>query len=435
LLVIVFLLAVVTGGAIMVTGQPGFCNSCHVMNSYYDSWTKSEHANVNCLDCHLQPGFTGYIRGKVNGLAQAVDCMVGRIGTKPRATVKDTSCTRSDCHKIDELKTDKVDYNGIHFTHEKHIGKVIDGIHVACGTCHSHFEGKEHFSVNNDVCFTCHFLGGATAGEKNPVKTSCLQCHDVPNKVIKRGLVKINHAEFVSYQASCEDSCHGKEVTRPSDVSKTVCLGCHDFERDPNMSSQELHETHTENEKVECFACHGDVSHGQKQVSSVTAMMDCRSCHSETHEVQQSIYSTQETQGGHADRVLSPMFLTHVQCTGCHIDKTPIKGEAVASFGRVAKAVPAACDRCHEKGTGAQLIPFWQGSTKKLYDRLSKAVTTLEAREKVLDDGPEKQDIAKRIAVAQSVLNSVSADGSWGVHNFKYTEALLLEAEKVLNNQ
>ena len=236
--------AVATGGAVVVTGQPGFCNSCHIMNPYYDSWAKSGHAEVNCLDCHLQPGFKGYIRGKINGLAQAVDCAVGRVGTKASATVMDASCLRSDCHKMEELKEDKLDYKGVHFAHEKHVGKVVDGINISCGTCHSHFEGDEHFGVNNDVCYTCHFLKGA-GGEERLVETGCLQCHDVPDKVIERGFVKINHAEFVSYQASCEESCHGREITRPSEVSDTVCLGCHDFKREEGMTSLELHESHT----------------------------------------------------------------------------------------------------------------------------------------------------------------------------------------------
>lgn len=432
LLLVFFVGAVATGGAVVVTGQPGFCNSCHIMNTYYASWENSNHKEVNCLDCHLQPGFTGYIRGKINGLAQAVDCAVGRIGTKPNATVKDASCLRSDCHNMEELKEDKLAYKGVHFAHEKHVGKVVDGIHISCGMCHSHFEGEEHFSVNNDVCFTCHFLGGA-GGEDSLVETKCLQCHEVPDKTIERGFVKIDHSEFVSYQASCEESCHGREVTRPSEVEDTVCLSCHPFRREAGMTSDELHESHTAHEKVECFACHGDVVHGQKQVTSVAAMMDCKSCHSETHEVQQSIYSTQEpAEGGHSDRVLSPMFLTHVECTGCHIDRAAKKTASLDSFGRVAKAVPEACDRCHEKGTGAQYVPLWQGGIKSLFDRVSKRIALLEGELKVQTDGPARDDLNRRIQTARSVLESVSADGSWGVHNFKYTEALLLEAEKVL---
>jgi len=32
--------------AVELTGQPGFCNSCHIMHPYYDSWTQSSHADV-----------------------------------------------------------------------------------------------------------------------------------------------------------------------------------------------------------------------------------------------------------------------------------------------------------------------------------------------------------------------------------------------------
>ena len=52
---------------IKVTGTTEFCNSCHIMNDYYASWQTSSHAEVNCLMCHLQPGFSGYVMGKING--------------------------------------------------------------------------------------------------------------------------------------------------------------------------------------------------------------------------------------------------------------------------------------------------------------------------------------------------------------------------------
>ena len=32
------------------------------------------------------------------------------------------------------------------------------------------------------------------------------------------------------------------------------------------------------------------------------------------------------------------------------------------------------------------------------------------------------------------ILKSVESDGSWGVHNFKYAEAMLLEANKILKD-
>jgi nitrate/TMAO reductase-like tetraheme cytochrome c subunit len=420
-------------GAIVVTGQPGFCNSCHIMNTYYDSWKNSSHSNVNCLDCHLQPGFTGYVKGKINGLAQAVDCLVGRVGTKPSATVMDSSCLRPECHRSEELVSRNIDYTGIKFTHNNHVGKDVHGIKISCGTCHSHFEGNEHFSVNNDACFICHFLKSSETG-KSVVQTSCTDCHEVPDKVIKRGLVTINHAEFVSYKASCEDSCHKREIHKTSKVDDNVCLNCHSFSKEQYADSDLLHEAHTAHEKVECFACHGQVSHGQKEVASISVMMDCQNCHSNTHQVQRTIYTTQHPiQAKDTDRILSPMFLVHVECTGCHIEQVAQKSGALDSYGTVAKAVPRACDKCHEEGTGQQYVPFWQGNIKKMHEQVSLKLEQLKARARNTTNEQTVSKLNQSIEQAQSIIESVSADGSWGVHNFKYTEALLLEADKIIS--
>lgn len=433
----ILLLAVIVSffaaGAIVVTGQPGFCNSCHIMNTYYDSWEHSEHSNVNCLDCHLQPGFSGYVKGKINGLAQAVDCMVGRVSTKPSATVKDASCLRSECHSTEELVSTNIDYAGIKFTHNNHIDKDVNGIKISCGTCHSHFEGNEHFTVNNDACYTCHFLKDSETGS-GVVQTGCTDCHEVPNKVIKRGLVTINHAEFVSYKASCEESCHKKDINKTSNVDDNVCLNCHSFSKEQHADSVALHESHTNNEKVECFACHGQVSHGQTEVASISVMMDCQNCHSNTHQVQRTIYTTQHpVQAKDTDRVLSPMFLTHVECTGCHIERVAQKSGVLDSYGTVAKAVPRACDNCHEEGTGNQYIPFWQGKIKKMHEQISRKLQQLKTRARNTTNEQTASKLNQSVEQVQSILESVSADGSWGVHNFKYTEAMLLRADEIVS--
>jgi hypothetical protein len=433
LLLLVILASLFTGVAIEVTGQPGFCNSCHIMNPYYENWKSSAHSNVNCLDCHLQPGFSGYVRGKINGLAQAVDCMVGRVSTKPSATVKDDSCLRAECHGAAEVASKEIDYSGIKFTHKNHISKVVDGISISCGTCHSHFEGDQHFSVNNEACFACHFLRSVRA-DGGPVRTSCQNCHEVPNKVIKRGLVTINHAEFVSYKASCEESCHKNEIQKTSAVDDRICLNCHSFGNQQHADGAELHEAHTAREKVECFACHGQILHGQTAVASLSVMMDCQNCHSDTHQVQRTIYATQHPmQDETTDRVLSPMFLTHVECTGCHIERVQKKSGILDSFGTVAKAVPRACDACHEQGTGQKYVPFWQGQIKAKYEQVRLKVDDLETQTALQANQEGAQRLRGKLEQARLILQSVSADGSWGVHNFKYTEAMLLRAEEIVS--
>lgn len=419
--------------AVEVTGQPGFCNSCHIMNPYYDSWTKSSHAEVTCLNCHLRPGLTGYVKGKINGLAQLVDCVVGRVGTKPNATIVDASCLRSECHATADLPAKTFGCSNIQFAHDKHIDKVVDGIKITCGTCHSRFEGNEHFSVNRDTCFTCHFLGGDTSSTRL-VKTTCQGCHKVPDQVIRRGYVKIDHSEFVSYKANCEESCHKREVRQASRVEETVCLDCHAFPKEADANSIELHAVHTNGHKVECFACHRKVAHGQTQVESVSAMMNCQSCHSDTHQVQRTIYSTQHPlQPKGEDRVLSPMFMTHVECTGCHTERTAKSPGTLDSFGTVARAVPAACDKCHESGTGAKYVPFWQETVKRLYEQVERKVKESEALVAADTNTEHAQELARRVGQARSILDSIRLDGSWGVHNFKYTETLLLEADKMVS--
>jgi len=434
--VVVLVLAVASGGAVVVTGTTGFCNSCHIMNTYYASWQTSGHAEVNCLECHLQPGFSGYVMGKINGLAQAVDCAVGRVGTKPSATVTDSSCLRSGCHSTADLTDDSLEFGGIRFTHTHHIDAEVGGMKVSCGTCHSHFEGEQHFSVSLNACFACHFLGEDTA-ESRLVQTTCQSCHEVPSEVIQRGFVTIDHREFVSYEASCEESCHKREVVKSSQVEDTVCLNCHDYRMVADANTvEELHALHTEGEKIECFSCHGKIEHGQTRVASLSAMMDCQSCHSDTHQVQQTLYSTQHPSGPHEqDRVLSPMFLTHVECTSCHIERTAKAAGTLDSFGTVARATPAACDSCHEDGTGEKYVPYWQGRIKALYEQVSGKVQAFEALAEAQRDAARAEAYRGRAREARSILDSIAADGSWGVHNFKYTETLLLEAEKKVSGE
>lgn len=445
----ILVVVVGTGGfvvaAVEATGQPGFCNSCHIMKPYYDSWTQSSHAEVNCLDCHLRPGLTGLIKGKINGLAQLVDCVVGRVGTKPNATIVDASCLRSDCHATEKLASETFGCDGVRFPHDQHINQIVDGIKITCGTCHSHFEGNDHFRVDRNACFTCHFLGDDTSRGRL-AKTTCQSCHKVPDQVIRRGYVKIDHREFVSYKASCEGACHKREVRYASRVEKTVCLDCHAFAKEADANSIELHTLHTNSEKVECFACHRKVPHGQMQAESVgllSAMMDCQSCHSDTHQAQQAIYRGPPTpdvavegsdthsplQSGGTDRVLSPMFMTHVECTGCHVERTAKAPGVLDSFGTVARAVSAACDNCHPSGTGQKYVPFWQGTVKGLYEQVERKVKEAEALVATGADAEHAQSVQQ----ARSILDSIRAEGSWGVHNFKYTETLLLKADKMVS--
>ena len=132
------------------------------------------------------------------------------------------------------------------------------------------------------------------------------------------------------------------------------------------------------------------------------------------------------------DLVLSPMFLTHVECNGCHIERVGKKSGTLDSLGTVAKAVPKACDNCHEEGTGQRYVPFWQKKIKALYEQINSKLDKLEERARFESNEQLAQKLSDRAGQARSILDSVSSDGSWGVHNLKYTEAMLLKANKMI---
>ena len=421
---------------IHATGTPQFCNSCHIMNPYYDNWKTSSHNDVSCLNCHIPPGVINYAKGKITGLAQAVDCIVGRVGTKPNGTVVDESCLREGCHEIKELEKINVDFNGVKFTHKGHVDTEVGGIEMNCGTCHSHYEGGEHFSVNKETCFTCHFLRDEGTNKKL-AQASCQDCHDVPDKIIQRGPVSVNHAEFVSYEANCEDSCHKRQVEKISNVEDKICLNCHIFTKsEEHLTAEELHKVHTEAEKVECFACHGKVEHGPSDTEnkfSVASMISCEGCHSDTHGIQKSIFTADHHPTSKDDnKILSPMFLTHVQCTGCHVEQSEVKTAAIDSFGTVLKAAPWACDKCHEKGTGDRYIPFWQNGIKKQYKKVNDRLGKLDTKLNKTEGKSYEKAVEENVKQVKAILESIQADGSWGVHNLKYTEAMLRNANDII---
>ncbi len=433
LVALIALGALFSAVAITVTSQPGFCNSCHIMNNYYASWQASKHNTISCLSCHLKPGFTGYAKGKINGLAQAVDCIVGRVGTRAQATVLDISCLRSACHNAETLNSDSIKFNNkVSFSHNKHLGVTLDGIAVSCGTCHNHSQGNQHFSVSKDACYSCHFVKLQEKG-KGLAQSRCLDCHTVPQGIIERGPVTINHQDFVAYNASCENSCHRKQIEHISRVTDIACLNCHEFGRGEEGSGP-LHAYHSGKEKVECFECHGQIDHGPDKTHSAVAMLNCNDCHLNTHGIQKMIYSANPLPEGQDNpKILSPMFLTHVECTGCHVDLSPPAAGMADSLGTAAKATPEACDRCHEAGTGKRYIPFWQGDIKKLYAQVLERTVGAEQKAAALKT-TDAQRYAQTLAQVRSILKSVEADGSWGVHNLKYTEDLLLKANQLIQS-
>jgi nitrate/TMAO reductase-like tetraheme cytochrome c subunit len=374
---LVLLLLTGSGGFIAISEQTSFCNSCHIMNPYYASWQDSGHSQVNCLECHVQPGLPEIVRAKLNGLAQTVDCLLGRVSSKPNALVEDVSCLRDGCHAKDSLLSEPVAYinQKYKFSHQGHVDAEMGGIRLLCTTCHSHFEGQEHFKVSTQVCFICHFLKNKTSGVRL-AETKCRDCHDVPAESLKRGQAEIDHGKFVASQLSCEQLCHAKQVDLDCNVADVQCLDCHEFRNHGELGAADLHEAHAGKNKVECLACHEMIGHTASpigkghtslkcdqshQVPSEAAMLaemesiklpaDCGLCHSDPHSGQfakacQQCHSEHGWKGRwvadvHGEGAGFPLVGKHraVECSRCHIGAKL----AAARF----TGLPKTCEQCH----------------------------------------------------------------------------------------
>lgn len=434
--------------SVEVSSQSWFCNSCHIMEPYYSSWKVSSHKNVKCVECHIEPGTKNFIAAKLNGAGQVVDDVLNRTSHKPSASVGVMSCTRSGCHTTETLVSKKIDTGVFRFDHSKHLGEKHLGVEITCTTCHSHVKGDAHFQVNTDVCITCHLVdrspamaqrpagtGGASIqlvvrhnggahkdehGEKVP-PANCTACHEAPKGTIEFGGMKFEHEQFLSFGATCE-SCHAGVTATPPAIEDGRCLECHTFGVEKVVDSREMHKVHTLGKhKIECSSCHGSVKHGLAMQTSSLENFECGRCHMDQHSVQRGNYFNAAAAHAGAKEVANPMFVAHVDCTGCHTRPRELESKP-GSGAMVLAADAASCDRCHQEGFGARMIPLWQKSTRTLYDQIE---ADANAREKSGGD-------ASVLAKVRGLLNTVKVDGSWGVHNPKRTQALLEEARDAL---
>jgi nitrate/TMAO reductase-like tetraheme cytochrome c subunit len=467
LLILMVPLSVVTTE---MTSQSWFCNSCHIMNSYYASWKVGPHKEVECIRCHIPPGATNFVSAKLNGLGQVVDDVLQRTNSKPSASVSDFSCTRSGCHNVETLKTaGKRPGKGTKylFDHGKHLGLEYAGLNIHCTTCHSHVQGDQHFQVDTNTCVTCHLAYPKPGGKQAPVdvpevvqtaslvKTAgleeagggdakpqaahseekvppntCQSCHNVPDKTIQYQGLEVVHAEYVAYGANCQ-SCHHGATDTPQPVKADQCFSCHDFGKEKMISVKEAHEIHSAGKhKVQCLSCHGITRHGPAVQAMHLNQIECKACHQSQHSVQQVTYKSldplaQATNGPTTKPAVTPMFLAHVDCSGCHVQQRALHAKP-QSGATVAAATPAACDNCHKPGLGEKMVPMWQKKTHTAYDAIARLLPPADA------PAPATPEAAKLVGEARHLLDLVRVDGSWGVHNPRYTQRLLDEAQRKL---
>lgn len=442
-------------GAVHHTAQPQFCNSCHIMEPYYESWVNSKHANVACIECHYEPGSIETLEGKFKALSQLAKYVTRTAGTKPWAEVSDQSCMRSGCHSVRMLEG-PVMFGNISFDHRHHLLESRRGRRLRCTSCHSQIVQGEHVSVTGSVCITCHFMPDHAG--KIPEKSSdCLTCHGPPTQPVPVAGRDFVHADYVERGVDCQE-CHNPVVEGKGTVRKERCHSCHaEVGHIERMGETEfMHEMHVTDHKVECFECHDEIHHGLLPLARPEASEPegCNVCHASTHESASLLYAGTGA-AGVPDRP-SRMYQTRVVCGACHTGRSGYRiREALLGHSTDAPAgthtLPASsahaggahsasiatagnvdCIHCHGPEYD-QMLPQWQAAVGEQLERLRPLLGELEEALAAQPASATSENPAQvPIQEARRNLALVAMDGSRGAHNVGYAlDALRAGAERI----
>lgn len=216
----VVLFGIIAFAGIELTCTSWFCLRCHEMRELGDSWKLSKHGPDNpemnnCMKCHAQPGFIGFMKAKIGGLFSLAYKDTG--GYHLEAT-QPVVCVRDGCHQIEDLDRATRPDKTVTMNHGIHIKVMKEvGTRYQCMPCHRDIaHGDETFLPDmKSICFLCHT--DRSIGAEN-----CSLCHAVHPKVdLDDGSALMDVHEEV--EISCVD-CHEDACK----ATKATCDNCHD---------------------------------------------------------------------------------------------------------------------------------------------------------------------------------------------------------------
>jgi nitrate/TMAO reductase-like tetraheme cytochrome c subunit len=274
---------------VAMTSTPSFCANCHVMQEPKDLWEKSTHANVNCIACHVEPGFLKQLEHKVLSYKEIYTQLFKGAEMAPDVK-RPTNASCLQCHNIDRVVSTGGD---IKIPHRQHV--EMQGLQ--CADCHFNVvhtrKGTPGGAPPMDVCYMCH------DGVKAP--NACTTCHvKPPDKTEAHPTDAVqNHGKLARERIEDCRRCH-------SEQSK-FCENCHSK---PPASHQAESWRYTHRVAVEakgrdtCFGCHQEDF--------------CQKCHEVQHPPNWVQTHPEFAQGGGEPCLVchSPAF-----CDRCHVSQ------------------------------------------------------------------------------------------------------------------
>ena len=283
------------------TSASSFCDGCHEMEPYYQSWQASTHSSVECRQCHIPPGAIPYIETKLGSFRE----IYVHFSSHPDAPLAVTrEIPNSNCRVCHDPPPDPT-LPTVTFSHDKHSGLDCIGCHIRF--VHTTVNPPEYVDpAKMSSCFECH--NGSIAPD------NCSYCHTPPHEA--RGECSTCHDR----QSWTSTGPASHPFPRTGAHAALACKDCHVSK--PGVEN--IAGTSLAKADPACISCHGD-KHG--------GLTDCASCHTPTAWTNVSFEHPFPITGAHAA----------LACKDCHVSKP---GEPTVAGTQFPKPDPA-CVSCH----------------------------------------------------------------------------------------
>lgn len=202
-----------------ILDRPSFCTSCHLIQSAYDSWQKSQHkpefTKNSCNACHVEPGLLGSLKASFYGLENTYIFFFGLDEDDIKAT-RPVYCTQKGCHAqirdSDEGKRVRVNH-GLHMD-----------MGYSCVICHDRVAHEEYAMAKNismmqDFCYACH-------NDEVAPRNDCRVCHIYQDRLLNGKNVPEGLAALPSPHLAKKVICQDCHLTFKEPAEKS-CLNCH----------------------------------------------------------------------------------------------------------------------------------------------------------------------------------------------------------------
>lgn len=394
-----FIIALLLSGWFFVdvaARRSSFCSNCHYMQPYVEQWKVSTHKNVACVQCHPTTRQAMF--------SQFVKYVTGTYSPRPKAYVPDESCASSSCHS-EMPKSKTVEFLTVNFPHQPHLGVDRRGIRLHCASCHGASNEAGHVSVDQRICYLCHFKGQPVEG----TLTWCGSCHGAPTGMSQHGGFIFDMQTYASSGVQCS-RCHVAVHEGEGHVSKDRCFSCHISRVEAISNAKALHTQHVGKSEVRCLECHEPIQHGNIKMLSVLDV-SCESCHANLHAGPKEMYLGVGAKG--APATPSRMFAAQINCTGCHTQVVVQGGVPFLGQGNKT-ANPKACAACHD----ARYIPMierWKTQGRVL---AVEARRLADAGKKLAPQAVSRPEV--RNALEEMNFNARFLEQGYPVHNIEY---------------